>query len=243
MPLADAKDVPADGEIELMAEIDIGSELTSLAPSLPPSDGTSPIKDSTPDIMTPVRSLGISRSSSSLTDLSSSSSGTPKSKQSTPFRSIISTRQQKARAEENAGETSLLGNGEPSPKRLTRSVSSLILSDKKGKARSSETPCFTPSSSKTSKPVVNNDLPIKEEHDNRVLRTRLPVAVNEGLKDSVPKLDIPIGRDGKPLPTCSTCSNVLPLISVDSQVVWGLSFVGKKKANQKQDCPRCVHLR
>ena len=250
MPLADAKDVPADGEIELTAEIDTGSELTSLAPSVPPSDEASPMKDSTPGAMTPVRSLGISRSSSSLTDLSSSSNGTPKSNHSTPFRSIISTRQQKARAEENADETSLLDNAlstisvQSSPKRLTRSVSSLILSDKKGKARSSLTPCSTPSSSKMSKPVANNDLSVKkEEHDSRVLRTRLPVAITEGLKDFVPNLDVPIGRDGKPLPTCSTCSNILPLISVDSQVVWGLSLdVGKKKANQKQDCPRCAML-
>ena len=249
MPLADAKDVPADGEIELTAEIDTGSELTSLAPSVPPSDGVSAIKDSTMAPVrspTPVRSPGISRSSSSLTDLSSSSDGTPKSHQSTPFRSIISTRQQKARAEGNVDETSLLDNASsatsvgPSPKRFTRSVSSLILSDKKGKARSSQTPCCTPSSSK----MANNDSPIKkEEHDSRVLRTRLPAAVIEGFKDSVPKLDVPMGLDGKPLPTCSTCSNVLPLISVDSQVVWGLSLdVGKKKANQKQDCPRCVHL-
>jgi [histone H4]-N-methyl-L-lysine20 N-methyltransferase len=248
IPLADAQDVPADGEIELTAEIDTGSELTSLAPSILPSDGgASPAKDLTPGVMTPARSLGISRSSSSLTDLSSSSNGTPKSSQSTPFRSIISTRRQKARAaEEIADETSLPDKAssttsvEPSPKRLTRSVSSLILSDKKGKGRSSQTPCSTPSSSKMSTPAAKNDLSIKkEEHDSRVLRTRLPVAIAEG---SVPKSDVPIGRDGKPLPTCSTCSNVLPLISVDSQVVWGLSLdVGKKKANQKQDCPRCVY--
>ena len=243
MPLADAKDVPADGEIELTAEIDTGSELTSLAPSVPPSDEVNPIKDSTPGVMTPVRGLGISRSSSSLTDLSSSSDGTPKSEQSTPFRSIISTRRQKARAEENADGTSSLDNASSttsvSPKRLTRSVSTLILSDKKGKARSSQTPCSTPSSSK----MASNDSPMKEEVDSRVLRTRLPVAGTEGLKDSVPKLDVPMGLDGKPLPTCSTCSNILPLISVDSQVVWGLSLdVGKKSSIQKQDCPRCVHL-
>ena len=248
MPLADAKDVPADGEIELTAEIDTGSELTSLAPSVPPPDELSPVKDSAPDIVapvrspTPVRSLGISRSSSSLTDLSSSSDGAPKSNQSTPFRSIISTRRQKARAEENPDRTSLIDNASSttsvSPKRLTRSVSTLIFSEKKGKA-SSQTPCSTPSSSK----MANNDSPMrKEEHDSRVLRTRLPVAVTEGLKDSVPKPDVPMGLDGKPLPTCSTCSNILPLISVDSQVVWGLSLDVGKKANQKQDCPRCVHL-
>lgn len=240
MPLADAKDVLA--EIDLTAEIDTGSGLTSLAPSVPPSDEVSPIKDSTPGVKTPVRILGISRSSSSLTDLSSSD-GAPKSNQSTPFRSIISTRRQKARAEENAGGTSLLDNASSttsvSPKRLTRSVSTLILSDKKGKERSSQTPCSTPSSSK----MPHNDSPTKkQEHDSRVLRTRLPVAVTEGLKESVPKPDVPMGLDGKPLPTCSTCSNILPLISVDSQVVWGLSLDVGKKANQKQDCPRCVQL-
>ena len=248
MPLAEAKDVPADGEIELTAEIDTGSELTSLTPSVPPLDEVSPIKDLTPGVITPVRSptpvrnLGISRSSSSLTDLSSSSDGAPKSNQSTPFRSIISTRQQKARAEESADGKSLLDNvsstSSMSPKRLTRSVSTLILSDKKEKARSSQTPCSTPISSK----MTNNDSK-KEEHDSRVLRTRLPVAVTEGLKDSVPKPDVPMGLDGKPLPTCSTCSNILPLISVDSQVVWGLLLDGgKKKVNQNQDCPRCVYL-
>ena len=252
IPLANAKDVPADGEIELTAEIDTGSDLTSLAPSILPSDaGASPAKDSTPGVMTPVRSLGISRSSSSLTDLSSSSNGTPKSNQSTPFRSIISTRRQKARAAEKIIDESGLPDKassttsvESSPIRLTRSVSSLILSDKKGKGRSSQTPCSSPSSGKMSKPAAKNDLPInKEDHDSRVLRTRLSVAIAEGSKDFAPKPDVPVGRDGKPLPICSTCSNVLPLISVDSQVVWGLSLdVGKKKANQKQDCPRCVHL-
>jgi histone-lysine N-methyltransferase SUV420H len=245
VPLADANDVPADGGIELAAEIDTGSELTSLAPSVPPSDEVSPIKDSIPGVgvITPIRILGISRSSSSLTDLSSSSDGAPKSNQSTPFRSIISTRRQKERAEKNAGGTNVLDYASPTTsvtsKRLTRSVSTLILSDEKGKARSSQTPCSTPSSSK----IINNDSPMKKpENDSRVLRTRLPAAVSEGLKDSVQKPDVPIGLDGKPLPTCSTCSNILPLISVDSQVVWGLSLDVGKKAHQKHDCPRCVHL-
>jgi histone-lysine N-methyltransferase SUV420H len=35
---------------------------------------------------------------------------------------------------------------------------------------------------------------------------------------------------------CSTCKSILPLISVDSEVVWGLEFDGKRK--QQQDCPR-----
>lgn len=32
----------------------------------------------------------------------------------------------------------------------------------------------------------------------------------------------PRGLDGKPLPTCLTCGSVLPVISVDEQVVWGI---------------------
>jgi histone-lysine N-methyltransferase SUV420H len=64
----------------------------------------------------------------------------------------------------------------------------------------------------------------------------LPVMV-EVTKEPPPKRQIPKGPDGKPLPICSTCSNVLPVISVDSKVVWGLEppTKGKKK---KQDCPR-----
>ncbi len=58
-------------------------------------------------------------------------------------------------------------------------------------------------------------------------------------------VDAPRGLDGKPLPTCMTCRNVLPVISVDSEVVWGLSIGrtgkrGRPKKNLEMECPRLV---
>ncbi|KAF9481536.1 hypothetical protein BDN70DRAFT_876184 [Pholiota conissans] len=260
VPLADASGVPADDEIELIAdrEVDAGSDLTSM----PPSDGSSPAKRSTPDLMTPDRNVAASRSSSSLTELTSTTGrSTPKSNQSTPFRSIISTRRQRAAARESqelgsastgkrkasqTEDTSSSRSVEPSPKRLTRSVSSLMLSEKKGKGKGKATP--TPvSTPRSGKAAINgkqrDEIKVKKEDlvDARVLRTRLSLATPEVPKET-PKPDVPRGPDGKPLPTCSTCSNVLPLIAVDSKVVWGLGAEAstKKRKNVKHDCPRCL---
>ncbi|OSD04087.1 hypothetical protein PYCCODRAFT_1364760 [Trametes coccinea BRFM310] len=57
--------------------------------------------------------------------------------------------------------------------------------------------------------------------------------------------DGPRGVDGKPLPTCVTCKNVLPVISVDHQVVWGLALGrtgkrGRPRKNANIECPRCM---
>ena len=56
----------------------------------------------------------------------------------------------------------------------------------------------------------------------------------------------PVGPDGKPLPTCVTCHNVLPMISVDNQIVWGLNIDTTprrgKKRKEPQECPRYVEL-
>jgi len=235
------KDTPNDREIELTAELDTGSDLTSLAPSLPPSDDASPGKLSTPDLMTPSRLL---RSSSSLSELTTSTArSTPKSATSTPRRSVISTRRQKAKEQEVAKSASRKPSVEPFPKRLTRSVSSLMLAEKKkkGKGKATPTPIPTPKSGsgRASKGPATKIK--KEEANARGLRGKISSAVPEVAKEPVPKPDVPRGPDGKPLPTCSTCSNVLPLISVDSQVVWGLEVeTSKKKKNEKQDCPRYV---
>lgn len=249
VPLADAKDIPADGEIELTAEIDTGSELTSLAPSMAPSDGATPGKHSTPGLMTPVRGLGLSRCSSSLTELTPSTdrSGTPKSNQSTPFRSIIATRRQRARAldavnSRNSARGSkdaspLSRSIEPSPRRLTRSVSTLLLSDKKSKGSSTPTATSTPASGRTYKGSSKGEPKIKrEEPESRSLRTRPSIA-------ELPKVPLKPPPPKHGLPTCSTCSNILPVITVDSKVVWGLgassNSLGKMK---KQECPRYVHF-
>lgn len=55
---------------------------------------------------------------------------------------------------------------------------------------------------------------------------------------------VPVGPDGQPLPTCVTCHNVLPMISVDNQIVWGLNIDTTprrgKKRKEPQECPRYV---
>lgn len=79
----------------------------------------------------------------------------------------------------------------------------------------------------------------------RILRARPPLPSNpaEAPKALSGKLDVPRDVDGKLLPTCITCSNILPVISVDSKVVWGLGIECSPRKGKKrmgQDCPRCM---
>ncbi|KAF9049836.1 hypothetical protein BJ165DRAFT_1454123 [Panaeolus papilionaceus] len=252
VPLAHAQDIPADGEIELTCDADAGSDLTSLAPSAPSSSNSSPAKRVKPT--TPKRAQELSRSSSSLTDLSSPETE-PRSSTSTPFRSIISTRRQKAnvtatnstKSNTPAVIMSKKSSTEPTTRPFTRSISSSKLSDKKGKAKAT-TPTIataaatTASSASCSKAQVKDLIKVKrEENEVRILRGRQTSGVQEVAK--IPfKPEILRGPDGKPLPICSTCSNVLPLIAVDSKVVWGLGLEAspKKKKNSEMECPRYV---
>ncbi|EIW62928.1 uncharacterized protein TRAVEDRAFT_17441 [Trametes versicolor FP-101664 SS1] len=86
------------------------------------------------------------------------------------------------------------------------------------------------------------------ELEGRTLRRRafVPPAALEAQSASVKKPgDGPRGVDGRPLPTCVTCKNVLPVISVDHQVVWGLALGrtgkrGRPRKNANIDCPRCM---
>ncbi|PPQ63493.1 hypothetical protein CVT24_005150 [Panaeolus cyanescens] len=248
VPLAHAQDIPADGDIELTSDADAGSDLTSLAPSVPSSSNSSPAKRSKPT--TPRRAHELSRSSSSLTDLSSPETEA-RSGTSTPFRSIISTRRQKAHAATTnnsksntpAIATSKKSSIEPVSRPFTRSISTSKPVDKKGKAKAvtpttTSTPSANPGSKASGKDVVRIK---KEENEVRILRGRQTSGVQEVSKEP-PKPDIPRGPDGKPLPICSTCSNVLPLIAVDSKVVWGLGLEAspKKRKNAEMECPRCL---
>lgn len=250
VPLADAKDIPADGEIELTAEVDAASELTSLSPSRAPSDSIqqdqSPrgMPTPTPDPKPPSRSL---LSSKSLSSAGGSSSTTKPS--------IISTRRQKAKDAEASSskidqqlvtpplseDTASIAESSGTPtKRVTRSVSSLN-STHKGKGKERETPRSTPGAT-TRTGVGKDEVKVKkEEPEPRVLRARpFPVAP-EAAKEFPPVREIPKGPDGKPLPTCFTCENILPVISVDSKVVWGLGAENSpKKKKGKQYCPRYV---
>ncbi|KAF9263230.1 hypothetical protein L218DRAFT_1077241 [Marasmius fiardii PR-910] len=235
LPLAGAPDIPAAVEIELAAEV--GSELTSISSSIPPSDVVQPVASTS----------SASRSTSSLSSLSSSVSAveeTPKSNPTTPYRSIIATRRQ--RAQQESSSTATPSRNESVSKRVTRSISTQLSPSKdKGKAKAVE----TPSRSSASTPVrmdkgKEKEGPIqikREDLEARVLRIKPSVLSlhPDGQKDSSSKTQgTPKGPDGKPLPLCMTCKNVLPVISVDSHVVWGLGLEKKKKL--KQDCPRCM---
>ena len=222
-PLADAVDTPADGEIELTAT---GANSNSLTPSLHLSNGTNSTgrNSATPFSID---------SPSSLAEVVPSSTGP--SATSNSFRSVISTRSQKARGVSNA--SAVMGSSRSVsadiPGRLTRSVSQLQLPEGKGKA--SPSPSVRSLAAKQIKGVGKDDRMGKNEADSRVARTR-PDAVKEKPKFT----EVPRGPDGKPFPTCATCSNVLPLITINFKVVWGQEHGTKRNKNSKQNCPRYV---
>ncbi|KAJ7045627.1 hypothetical protein C8F04DRAFT_940388 [Mycena alexandri] len=271
VPVTGPKDVVGGGgEIELAAEVDTASDLTSLPPSRAqsnsalhavagpsslPTPETPGIASPAPSALTSLSPAMTARSSSALTSLSSVDDrpSTPKSNQSTAFRSIIATRGQRSKATSTPTTASkqlmtppLSEDPDTPAKRLTRSASAKqSISPDKGKgkqmASQSSTPAPTPLSAKTRKGKEKEEANVKkEEAEPRILRARpsLPAAV-EVNKEPPPKREIPKGPDGKPLPLCSTCSNVLPVISVDSKIVWGLEPSTNKK-KKKQDCPRCI---
>ncbi|KAI0326536.1 hypothetical protein GY45DRAFT_1310315 [Cubamyces sp. BRFM 1775] len=85
------------------------------------------------------------------------------------------------------------------------------------------------------------------EMEGRSLRKRafVPGPVDAQSASTKKPGDGPRGVDGKPLPTCVTCRNVLPVISVDHQVVWGLALGrtgkrGRPRKNANIECPRCM---
>ncbi|KAG6918717.1 hypothetical protein DXG01_012202 [Tephrocybe rancida] len=248
--LADEQDIPVDGEIELVAEIDTPSDLTSLGTSVGPSEAahattSSPLITPTPERPSSLRSL-------------SSLSSPEEARRGSSFRSIISTRRQKAEAEAAAQlvspplteDTVSIPETSTPMKRLTRSVSSRAFSiqresKNKGKAKEgSATPALTSRGTTAKK----DDIKVKkEEVEPRALRARPQTAnIADTVKDPPPKPEVLRGPDGKPLPTCNICSNVLPVISVDSLVVWGMADTAskntpkKKKKVEPQECPRCM---
>ncbi|KAF8633357.1 hypothetical protein AX17_004528 [Amanita inopinata Kibby_2008] len=232
------------GEIELLAEVDTDSA-QSMTPSLaidPPSRALST-----------AASTGPVRSQSSLSSLSSDTPvkagntekmGTP----CTPYRSIISTRRQKAQEEADKAKAQpavlSIEDGTPSHmprhRRSTRSSSVACSSENAKGMDKTLTPVTTPISKRRS--ASKDEVSVKrEEVEPRNLRARpSTIQASDGLKVA-PVRETPRGPDGKPLPLCITCSNVLPVISVDSKVVWGLGFESSpRKKKQKLECPRCM---
>ncbi|KAJ3544506.1 hypothetical protein NMY22_g2756 [Coprinellus aureogranulatus] len=243
VPLAGAQDV-----IELSNDADASSDLTSLL-----TESNSPPR-STPSALTSLPESGLSTPSSLLTSLSSLSAhrAASSSRKSTPFQSIISTRSQAKAASISIRDRSASTSASTTPvRRSTRVVSSAYASANrvppvavkgKEKGKAVPTPSATPTAPRRTSSKEKEDIAVKkEEVESRVLRAR-PSAPNlvETAKEAPPKKVVPRGPDGKPLPTCVTCANVLPVIVVDQEIVWGLGPETKKSKKQRQECPRCL---
>ncbi|KAK0212765.1 hypothetical protein DFS33DRAFT_1249105 [Desarmillaria ectypa] len=245
--LADVKNIPDEAEIEMTAEIESESDLTSLTSGVASDEQLSSLSSIPASPLTPSRSLSSLSSLTSVEDSAPPPPTTPQSSKSTPYRSIISTRRQKAReAQEQSGSNSSspsVASKTPMStvdKRETRSASF-----GKGKEKELSTPLSTPSRGSKSKekaPLKEQVKVKKEDSEPRILRTRpAPAAGSNDILKELPKLpEVPRDADGKPLPLCATCHNILPVISVDSKVVWGLGLEISKKKKNKQDCPRCM---
>ncbi|KAG6849992.1 hypothetical protein H0H93_002782 [Arthromyces matolae] len=240
----------ANAQIELMAERDTPSDLTSLATSVGPCDTVHETPSSSA-LVTPTPEH-VPLSSSPL-----SSPVTIQEPQSSPsFRSIIFTRRQKAAAEAEAAtqlvsppltEDNVSISETTTPKKRTLRSASIqeVAAQKQWKGKAKDDPTKSVSTSRASTAKKDNVTIKKEEVEPRTLRVRPQLtALHDAIKDSPTKSEVPKGPDGKPLPTCSTCSNILPVISVDSQVVWGLvetlKGTPKKKKAEPQECPRCM---
>ena len=158
-----------------------------------------------------------------------SDSNTPSASNSVRSSSRIRTRPPLASASASVSGSGVgVGNA---VRDVSSSRRSTPLPDRKGKSRATES-------------VSDLRDMDKDEPDVRHLRPRAPVPVYDQHGMSLKKpLDAPRGLDGKPLPTCITCGSVLPVISVDSKVVWGLALGrtgkrGRPKKNLQVECPR-----
>ncbi|EKM54581.1 uncharacterized protein PHACADRAFT_258533 [Phanerochaete carnosa HHB-10118-sp] len=191
-----------------------------------------------------------------------------------PFRSVISTRAQKAREASLEASSSVATSRAPSKTVTGRSVStarqlitppltnesaatsvrSLSRFRSAGDTQSSVTESSrlsTPAKDKKGKGRATtasvSDVRDIELHEPeaRHLRPRVSAPIFDSTLSKKKLDDAPRGLDGKPLPMCSTCGNVLPVISVDSEIVWGLSVGrtgkrGRPKKDITTDCPRCL---
>ncbi|KZT19063.1 hypothetical protein NEOLEDRAFT_76291 [Neolentinus lepideus HHB14362 ss-1] len=202
-----------------------------------------------PDVRPPV-------SSSSLSALSSEASPAKK----TPFKSVIATRSQKARQAAAASDAPV-----PAPEAqlatppLSEDAHSDVSAKESKRSKEAESASVMPRRSKRF--ARESDIPSTlASRDTSVVRGRDASAapsVRDRRKHKSPTPlkgkvkedpdEVKVIDDG--LPRCSTCSSVLPVITVDEQVVWGLGFEspsgkgkGKNKKEEKQDCPRCVYM-
>lgn len=140
------------------------------------------------------------------------------------FTSIISIRRQK----QTVSVTAPAPNGcTRHPSRASRGSASRMSTPVNGKGKEKE------------------KIPIKEDPETRVLRIRPTLPSDKGESVSASTRAVPLGPDGRSLPTCVICGNVLPVISINNQVVWGLHLDTSpprrgRKCKVQQECPRCM---
>ncbi|GBE81328.1 predicted protein [Sparassis crispa] len=266
------------GQMELDAEIepDTASDLTSLPPSrssVPLAQVAGPSKGK--GLMTPDPEPALRGWRHDTASVASTPRKLTPSTASTPFKSVISTRGQKAREAATSaqlegspgkGAKSRLGANRqlvtpplttddssastaPSVRSSSRIRTRGALSVGTGSSRLTTPLKDRNDTSARASAADVSDLKQKkrEEPEMRTLRPRVSVPTVPDQQKPLVKVpgEGPRGVDGKPLPTCITCKNVLPVISVDSQVIWGLALgrTGKRGRPRKHvhvECPRCM---
>ncbi|KAM6502447.1 hypothetical protein JOM56_002424 [Amanita muscaria] len=227
------EDNDEDAKDSAKVAIELAIEVESTAP------GTPLDLDRTPLQAVSDSHAAITRSCSSLSSLSSDASNNDERRAAaTASPSVIATRGRRSKMQ--LSTISSTESVHTPPRRETRSFS-VVQSSEKGKGREITSIALgTPTSRRTNNGKDETKVK-KEEVEARILRTRIPAAQpNDPPKAPSPK-EVPRGPDGRPLPLCMTCNNVLPVISVDSKVVWGLGLENSpKRKRQKLQCPRCM---
>ncbi|GJE94461.1 SET domain-containing protein [Phanerochaete sordida] len=268
-------------ELEKEADVEAASDLTSL-PTSQSSVPSPPVVDHglmTPEPEGESRGRALFKGKTRET-LSAPVAPVPRkasesiSSATTRFRSVISTRAQKAREASLEASSSTATSRAPSKTVTGRSVSAarqlitppLTNDSAATSVRSSsrlrgagDTLSSLTESSRRSTPVKDkkgkgratttsvSDVRDMGSHEPeaRHLRPRVSAPIFDSTLSKKKLVDAPRGLDGKPLPMCSTCGNVLPVIAVDSEIVWGLSVGrtgkrGRPKKDVATDCPRCL---
>lgn len=193
------------------------------------------------------------------------------------FRPVILTRAQKAREASAEASSSAAPSRAASKTVAGRSVSTarqlvtppLTVDSASTSVRSSsrlpsagETLSSLTESSRVSTPVKDKkgkgratasvsdlrDIDVGEPEARHHLRPRVSAPIFDQTLSKKKPSDAPRGLDGKPLPLCITCRNILPLISVNSEVVWGHNVGrtgkrGRPKKDAASECPRYASQR
>jgi len=257
----EVKNIAKQEEKDLSSELSsLLSPSTTSSDVSPARAGSSRLGPSRVGMMTPDTDTGAFSPPQALSAAIGADGKSRKSTPATPYKSIIATRRQKAAASAESisttttpivSKTIKIENqlvtpppsveaasipDEPSApiveKRVTRSISSAILVDKgEAKATSSKRKAKGKDTDKDG----DGDDETEEPEVTRVLRSRPSAHASQSIAGSPVKPEIPRDECGRPLPTCITCFNILPIIHVDREVVWG---VGKKK--EMLECPRFV---